>query len=516
MTVFIVDDEPLSIRYLEMLLKGTSLDIEVVGMASNGVKAIPKIIQIQPDFVFVDISMPIMDGLQMAEEVLRKNPAQKIFVLTAYRDFEYAKKSVSIGVADYILKNEISEEKLEDLIRKSVMDLEVERRRRHTVMETNLRNFFLFDNFPGVGEEETYKSKPLQRYVLMYIAPRPEIVLKHEEQRQRAYIDCYEIENNIVEEGIACRAFVELFRNEYCGIFFTQPKCGDIEQKCMKIAKTIMEQFERKLPTHICLISSPSEHFSMLQGSYNLLRSKLEVLYAGTQRIYKEREITIHSGSRDMVKQDDWLAQWNQILEKGNKEEADILLITHLMKLKENLSVWEYTEKIQQICRNMESLLKEKKMSPEILRLEDCYTDIQKLEQDLIESQDQYLCEQQKRRTSCYSRHILLAMEYIQKHYDQDISVSDIAEAAGISEGHLRKCFKNEMNVNVINYLTEYRLKCAKLLMKRSNENLDEIWRKTGFASAQYFSYVFKKKENITPREYMRMINNDEINSQNE
>ena len=93
-TVYIVDDEPMAIRYLEMLLKGTSLDVEVVGTAINGVRAIPEINRLQPDFVFVDISMPVMNGLQMSREVLKQNPLQKIFILTAYRDFEYARKRV--------------------------------------------------------------------------------------------------------------------------------------------------------------------------------------------------------------------------------------------------------------------------------------------------------------------------------------------------------------------------------------------------------------------------------------
>ena len=68
---------------------------------------------------------------------------------------------------------------------------------------------------------------------------------------------------------------------------------------------------------------------------------------------------------------------------------------------------------------------------------------------------------------------------------------------------------------NIVNYLTEFRLDSAKELMKDSRESIDEIWKKTGFTSGQYFSYVFKKKEGITPRDYMRMVNDVEKGQKN-
>ncbi|MEI3412064.1 MAG: helix-turn-helix transcriptional regulator [Blautia sp.] len=86
----------------------------------------------------------------------------------------------------------------------------------------------------------------------------------------------------------------------------------------------------------------------------------------------------------------------------------------------------------------------------------------------------------------------------------------DIAEAVGISEGHLRRLFKQELNIKVVDYLMEFRLESAKLLMKNTDENLTEIWSKTGFTSAQYFSYVFKKrKEGMLPKECLKKTRNE-------
>lgn len=507
LTIYIVDDEPMAIRYLETLLKGTALDLEVIGTAPNGVKAIPEIAKLHPDFVFVDISMPVMDGLQMSEEVLKQNPAQKIFMLTAYKDFEYAKKSVRIGVADYILKNELSEKVLEELIRKNADDLEVERRHRHTVLETNLRNFFLSDTSSEIDNEGIYQDKPLQRYVLLYLAPKPEIILRHEEKKYLESVDTYDVENSITIEGITCRAFIEIFRNEYCGAFFAHQDSGNIVEKCKKAAREILEQLGNEMTNYICIVSSPVGRFSMLQMIYGQMRRKTDFLYVAAKQIYLDSELPPGKVLENCQVQNGWIVQWRKALENGKKDEADEVLKLQLKILRECSDVWEYAEKIREICRSMELVLREEKFDTNIMNMKSVYTNVELLEKDLLDIQRRYFDEYQKRLGNSYSRYTILALEYIRDNYRRDISVADIAEAAGVSEGHLRRCLKKEMNANIVNYLTEFRLDRAKELMKGGRENIDEIWKKTGFTSGQYFSYVFKKKEGITPRDYMRMVN---------
>lgn len=504
----------MAVRYLETLLKGTALDLEVIGTAPNGVKAIPEIAKLHPDFVFVDISMPVMDGLQMSEEVLKKDPAQKIFMLTAYRDFEYAKKSVRLGVTDYILKNELSEQVLEELIRKNAADLEQGKRRRHVILETNLRNFFLSDDASQQREEWFYQDKPLQRYVLVYIAPKPEIVLEHGERKYGKPVDCYAVESSVQEKGLVCRGFAEVLRNEYCGIFFAQQDAGSIEEESRWAAAKIMEQFGSDMPDHICLVSSPVSRFSMLQTIYARFRRKTKFLYTGVGRIYMESELPEEKPA-PVSRLNGWASGWRRTLESGSREEADAMLDRRLQELRDNLDVWKYTEKIREICRTMEAVLREERFDPDILKMAAVYTDINVLETDLRRSLDRYFEEYHDRLGNQYSRYTLLAQEYIRDHYAQDVSVADIAEASGVSEGHLRRCFKKEMNVSIVNYLTEYRLGQAKKLMESGRGNIDDIWKKTGFTSGQYFSYVFKKKEGITPRDYMRMVNDVGNNQQN-
>ena len=58
--------------------------------------------------------------------------------------------------------------------------------------------------------------------------------------------------------------------------------------------------------------------------------------------------------------------------------------------------------------------------------------------------------------------------------------------------------------MSVIDYLTEYRVQRAKVLLRDHTKNASVIWQETGFSSPQYFSYVFKRKEGMSPREYQK------------
>lgn len=514
LTVYIVDDEPMAIQYLETLLKGTNLDVEVIGTAQNGVKAIPEIAKLHPDFVFVDISMPVMDGLQMSEEILKQNPTQRIFMLTAYRDFAYAQKGISIGVSHYFLKNEVSEEQLEAVIRKNAADLERERREQHKILETNIRNFFREDTLGSVSEW-AYQDKPFQRYILFYIAQRPQIVLRHSESRHDGYVDCYAVENGFYDDELQLRAFVELFRNEYCAIFFTQKEIPNVEWKCRETAKHIMDGYLKNMEDYICLISFPVTKFDMLPDTYYSLRKKMKYLYAGQRRIYTGQELLNCGISDKDSKMSRTIADWKEKLAVESEKEAEKLLFQVLNEMIENRDVWEYSDSIQEICHYLFAQIRKNKLNLELFRMSDVYTDVETLNKDFIKNQKTFLYEMQKRREKRYSRHVILAQEYIYQNYMKDISVTDIAKAAGISEGHLRRCFKKEMNDNVVNFLTDFRLDCGKKMMEDGMKSIDEIWKQIGFTSAQYFSYVFKKKEGMSPRDYLRKVNHERMAKQN-
>lgn len=102
--VMIIDDEKALRSLLKAVIDWEIYGMEVVGEAASGVEAINIIDELAPQVVFADIRMPFMDGLEFAELAKERYPKLKIIILTAYSDFEYAKRCIGFGAADYLLK----------------------------------------------------------------------------------------------------------------------------------------------------------------------------------------------------------------------------------------------------------------------------------------------------------------------------------------------------------------------------------------------------------------------------
>jgi len=114
--VLIVEDEDIMRKGLMFMPKWQDVDCIVVGEAVNGQDGLEKIKKYRPDIVIVDINMPVMDGLEMLEKSIEQYKYNAIIV-SGYGEFEYARKGISLGVTEYLLKP-VNYSKLYEAIRK--------------------------------------------------------------------------------------------------------------------------------------------------------------------------------------------------------------------------------------------------------------------------------------------------------------------------------------------------------------------------------------------------------------
>ena len=103
-----------------------------------------------------------------------------------------------------------------------------------------------------------------------------------------------------------------------------------------------------------------------------------------------------------------------------------------------------------------------------------------------------------------YSEYIKGALDYIHENYEKQISLEDISRYIGISESHLRRSFRRETGMTVVDYITRYRIEKAKRLLETGQYVIGEIYEKVGFSTSQYFSIVFKRYEKISPGQYQK------------
>ena len=93
-------------------------------------------------------------------------------------------------------------------------------------------------------------------------------------------------------------------------------------------------------------------------------------------------------------------------------------------------------------------------------------------------------------------------LKYIYDNYAEQIGLSEIAEAAGISPRECSRCFRRSINTAPIRFLVEYRIQMAAALLLRTDSGISDIAEKCGFLSDSYFGKTFKEVYDCTPREY--------------
>jgi len=98
------------------------------------------------------------------------------------------------------------------------------------------------------------------------------------------------------------------------------------------------------------------------------------------------------------------------------------------------------------------------------------------------------------------------AIIYMEKNYDRNIAMSDVAEAVGISSGHLGRLFKAETGKPPLEYLTQHRLQEGKKLLLDTSKSLQHISEAIGYNDVHTFIRFFKKYEGITPGEYRKKV----------
>lgn len=93
-------------------------------------------------------------------------------------------------------------------------------------------------------------------------------------------------------------------------------------------------------------------------------------------------------------------------------------------------------------------------------------------------------------------------LQYIEEHYQEDISLQDVASSLNYSEAYFCKIFKQCFEQNFIVFLSKFRVEKAKTLLEEISINVKEISTKVGYHDSNYFAKVFKRLTGVTPSEY--------------
>lgn len=102
--ILIADDEPIERKVLEKIVTDSKLPAIIVEMSRSGTEVLQHFDRYLPDLIFMDIRMPGLNGLDVSAAIKAKHPDTTIAIITAYDEFQYAKRAIDIHVDYFILK----------------------------------------------------------------------------------------------------------------------------------------------------------------------------------------------------------------------------------------------------------------------------------------------------------------------------------------------------------------------------------------------------------------------------
>jgi DNA-binding NarL/FixJ family response regulator len=108
-TIIIVDDHELIRKAIQTIIE-TSDDLQIVATASNGLEAVAQARAAYPNIIVMDISMPLMDGIEATKQILVHCPLTRVLMLSTYDTSDRIRRALEVGANGYVLKDTMGDE----------------------------------------------------------------------------------------------------------------------------------------------------------------------------------------------------------------------------------------------------------------------------------------------------------------------------------------------------------------------------------------------------------------------
>jgi len=162
--ILIADDHPI---FREGLVKTIERDtsFSIIGQAGNGAEALKLISELRPDLAVLDVSMPIMDGLEVARRVHQEALPTELVFLTMYKDPKYFNVALDLGVRGYIIKDSVTSEFLSCLKAVAAGQYYISPTISYLLVERNKKAESLANSAPSLD-----RLTPAERAILKLLA----------------------------------------------------------------------------------------------------------------------------------------------------------------------------------------------------------------------------------------------------------------------------------------------------------------------------------------------------------
>ena len=528
--VFLVEDESVIRDGLRDNIPWQQYGFQFVGEAADGEMALPLIRKTRPDVLITDIKMPFMDGLSLSRIVSKEFPKMKIVIISGYDDFEYARQAIEVGVDQYLLKPitrltlkktllEIKE-KIEQEQDKS--DYQTQYQTEMHIYEQFSRRRFMEKVLTGeLPVNEIYEEAA--RLSLEISAPCYNLMLFYL-QEKKMNLSGEGMEDFMRKQDEVLHYFLR--HPEYLLFRWNASSYGVL----IRSEASLVDELSEKGLAHIrscCMqqeqldwfvaVGDPVERLSMLPECYRQVnhyfayRFILPDLHVFTKVSLEDHLNAQEEKNIDSVEPSTMAQEViRDFLENGNETEIPDFVESYLPSISKALKSRMFRAYVVLNIRFTTMAFIESLGVPKEEYLAEIgnYAQEMNIETDEVPMYfvDMLQAAIRIRDTVSSNRNqkmIGRARAYIDENYMNDsLSLNTVAAEMEVSANYLSAVFSQSMKKTFVEYVTEKRMEKAKKLLKTTNLSSGEIAAEVGYKDSHYFSFVFKKTQGISPRDY--------------
>lgn len=499
LTVILIDDEDEILQGLSRIVDWQSIGYQILHTSTNPVEAMEKVAELQPNVVLTDIKMPQLSGLNLISRIQQSSPATRTIVISGYSDFELVKKSLQLGVFNYLLKPVDENELLESLLQIRALFLEEKPSKKEESIPpaTLLR---LLSNTASVVLPDSLSCKPCFLFTCT-VGSGASVSMEEIANRLQKWLFRYGqvsfaekngvlfllVFGTVPDFSVLQTEYQRLFAEQYncmfsaCSVSISKMEC--LSQWSHALANRLLSDrfFARKKRLHqlpspvvgqskyvsVWVIENKTEVFRKLRAMVaNMRFHEMPDLFAEMERTLASPELNANPYEVRMAYRD--VLGYLKISASDLKNVcfSEECINEALMAIESADTIQQISKlvvgAIQNVVRDMPPLVNAGKVDVNHIRM------------------------------------------YLHLHLAEDLSLSRVASLFFLSTSYLSTIFAKEIGQPFSSYVLSLRLEKAAELLTQTKMSIGDICSAVGFSSEKTFFKQFRSHYHCTPTQFRK------------
>lgn len=528
--LLMVDDEKWVRDRFSERIPWSDAGFSFMGAASGGEEAIRMIEKEMPHLLLTDITMPNMNGLELAGYVRKRWPRIRIVILTAYSEFEYARQAIELGVDQYLIKLAQTPDIIVDICRKIadeiLQELDVDQKLEMRVNLEKEKDWArkrqwaerLMDDFGSSNQSDIpseWRTENAGYWTGLTIgwsesSSAVDCVESTDEERfqlQRQLSECLENRLNPSIIGAGCRlVMLPLQQNRLCMLIASKQPLKNLHLN--QLAMTALEAVDAFASVRSFIyVGTVRELRKQPLAAKWIAESIREGLDGLAVHFYKSDSAIVAKDMNGFKRLDPELIRETVggSAKALQRENIDVFgeIASFMTQLSDPLI---HPSDLLRLTKQM--------LNPELVPLPESVVarlnEIQRLEtwtaychwwSETIQTMNEWLSKRLS-PPATVRKEIQLMCRYIQKHYMEDVQVSELAKLVQLHPSYAGQMFKQEIGENFSDYVNRVRMEKASKLLEQTTMKIYEVSSAVGISDYRYFCKIFKGYTGITPTQY--------------